>query len=441
LNFWGDSKYSGDCTFPLRESNTETWCAWVNTEAEFGVGLYVPNIDLMKAGRFAYNGSKSATENATNYVAPINSIKLVAYEPLEYSYLITTGTTEEIRATFTEHKDFSDNASLHKNYVSLRIPNITVEMSDIDFTIDESYKVFTAPNNAEAVYDASEKATRLTMTGGDPYLHLNFVLDNNEYRANDYSRIEIVYMIPESNAASAYACQMFTCTGQQTAADASMVVDGRLTKDGKYHTLTFEVGAYSFWTGKINQLRFDFFNGGNAGDVMYIKSIRLIEDESGGSSSDASAEGTKLDFSKADGVSALCNPKDTSITYDSAQKAVKLTVQNPSDVSVALSFHIFPEKMAAEQYPILKIEYMIPKTNQLDTYTCDLFLCAGDITVPNGDARIRSNLIADGKYHTLVVNLAESGCWKGDIHLIRFDYLDQCAEGDVIYVKSMELVP
>ena len=438
LNFWGDSKYSGDCTFPLRENNTETWCAWVNTDEGFGVGLYVPNIDLMKAGRFAYNGSKSATNNATNYVAPINSIKLVAYEPLEYSYLITTGTTDEIRATFAEHKDFATNASLHKNYVSLRIPNITFEMSDIDFTIDESYKVFTAPNNAEATYDAKEKATKLTMTDGDPYLHLNFILDDNEYFANDYSKIEIVYMIPESNANSSYACQMFTCTGQQTAADASMVVDGRLTKDGKYHTLTFDVEAYSFWTGKINQLRFDFFNGGKAGDVMYVKSIKLIESENSGEGS-VVAEDTRLDFSHQGNVAVFSNPNNTNIGYDEVQKTAKFTVTEASDVYAAISFKQFGVEVMAEDYPKIKLVYMIPKTNGLDSYRCDLFLCAGNIMAPTGEAFVRSDLIADGEYHTLEIDLSDNSFWKGVINMIRVDYFDLCESGDVFYLKSIEI--
>jgi len=438
LNFWGDSKYSGDCRFPLRENNTETWCAWVNTDADFGVGLYVPNVDLLKAGRYKYNGVKAATNDATNYVAPINSLKLVSYEPLEYSYLITTGTANEIRATFTENKDFTANAPLHKNYVSLRIPDIALDMSNIDFTVEANGKAFTAPHSASVAYDATEKAAKLIMEDGDPYLHLDFILADKEYFAEDYGKVEIVYMIPETNAKSTYACQLFTCTGTQTSATAEMSVNGNLIKDGKYHTLTFDVGSFAFWTGKIHQLRFDFFNGGEVGDVMYVKSWKLIKSENRGEDS-VVAEDTRLDFSHKGNVAVFSNPNNTAISYDDTQNAAKLTVTDSADVYAAISFKQFGVEVKAEDYPKIKIVYMIPKTNGLEAYQMDLFLCAGDIMAPTGEAFVRSDLIADGEYHTLEVDLSDKSFWNGVINMIRVDYFDACESGDVFYLKSIEI--
>jgi sugar phosphate isomerase/epimerase len=78
-----------------------------------------------------------------------------------------------------------------------------------------------------------------------------------------------------------------------------MVVNGNLIKDGKYHTAVVDVGAYAFWQGKINQLRFDFFGSGVAGDVMYVKSIRLLE--SGESKPAITIEGTCVDFATEEG--------------------------------------------------------------------------------------------------------------------------------------------
>jgi hypothetical protein len=37
------------------------------------------------------------------------------------------------------------------------------------------------------------------------------------------------------------------------------------------------------------------------------------------------------------------------------------------------------------------------------------------------------------------VDLSAYGFWTGDIHKIRFDFFDGCAEGDVMYVKSIVL--
>lgn len=119
LRFWGT--YAGECTFPYKNGNTETWCAWSSPESGFGVGLYVPNVDVLKAGRYEFNGSKDPADNATNYVAPLNVIRLTSYCPIEYSYLLTTGSVGQIRETFKENKDFADNASLHENYISSRV--------------------------------------------------------------------------------------------------------------------------------------------------------------------------------------------------------------------------------------------------------------------------------------------------------------------------------
>ena len=114
LRFWGDPQYSDDCSFALKEDNTETWCSWTNSKDDYGIGLYVPNVELFLAGRNAYNASKDSFDGACNYVAPINTLKLVSFEPLEYSYLMATGSVNEIREIFKVNKDFTTNASLDK---------------------------------------------------------------------------------------------------------------------------------------------------------------------------------------------------------------------------------------------------------------------------------------------------------------------------------------
>ena len=78
-------------------------------------------------------------------------------------------------------------------------------------------------------------------------------------------------------------------------------------------------------------------------------------------------------------------------------------------------------------------------TNSKGNGVTDLFLCAGSVTNPTADACVREKLIADGKFHTLTVDLSAYGFWTGDIHKIRFDFFDGCAVGDVMYVKSIVL--
>jgi len=98
LPFWAGNS---DAYFNMKSK--ETWCAWV-APTGYGVGVYTPIAEILLAGRHAYNGSKDAHNNATNYVAPLITYKLKTLEAFEYSYYITTGSTEQIRNTF---KSFS----------------------------------------------------------------------------------------------------------------------------------------------------------------------------------------------------------------------------------------------------------------------------------------------------------------------------------------------
>ena len=440
LQFWGDAKYVGDCTYYMRRNNTETWCAWVNTNDDFGIGLYVPGVDRLKAGRYQYDGSKSADANSTNYVAPYNTMKLVSYEPLEYSYLLTTGTAEQIRATFTAEKDFTDNASLHKNYVSSRLPDITLDMTNIDFSQKDSELAFTDEHNATVKYDQAQKAAVLEYLGADPYLYLNYLLSDKELFAEGFSAIEIEYMIPETNSMASYGMQLFTCTGEQTSATGTMVLNGTLIADGQYHTLTLDLAGCAFWQGKIHQLRLDFFNAAEVGDVFYIKSFKLIEGNGSGLPSiDLNGE-PKLEFAAPEYLVFLRDPSGTIIEHSAELQAAELRVVDPADVFVSISFGALGVQVSADSYKTLVIDYVIPTSNGRDTYEADIFLCAGNLMSPSGDARVRvSGFVADGERHTMRVDLSDLSFWSGNINLIRIDYFDKCDAGDVFYLAAIGL--
>ena len=440
LQFWGDPRYVGDCTYFMRQDNTETWCAWVNTDDDFGIGLYVPNIDRLKAGRYEYDGSMNAEANSTNYVAPYNTMKLVSYEPLEYSYLLTTGTTEQIRATFTAEKDFSDNQSLRKNYISSRLPDVALDMSNIDFSQKDSELTFMDEHNVAVEYDQKEQAAKLTALGEDPYAYLNYALSNQECFAESYSAIEIEYMIPTTNSMSAYGMQLFTCTGEQTSATGSMVLNGTLIVDGQYHTLKLDLVGCVFWQGKIHQLRLDFFNAAQENDVIYLRSFKLIEGEGSGLPSiDLNGE-PKLEFAAPEYLMFLRDPSGTVIEHSAEMQAAELRVADPADVFVSIPFSSFGVEISADTYKTLVIEYIIPASSSRDTYEADIFLCAGNLMSPSGDAFLRvGGFIADGEKHTMRVDLSGCAFWSGNINLIRIDYFDKCDAGDVFYLAAIGL--
>lgn len=291
LNFWGDSSYVYDCTFRLRDVNTETWCAWTNATDDFGIGLYVPNVDSLKAGRYEFNNSKGATSSATNYVAPINRICLQSFEALEYSYLITTGSLSDIRTTFTTYQDFATNPSLDKNGQDIRISDtaiVTNEYSyadrepgtgavpsikltaDLDLTVQANASLLLVSNNTSIAFHSAELGTALTVTGADPHVTLIY---NGSLSATTYKTLEITYMLPETNSIGNNTADLFFCTGTITDPTADACVRETLTADGQYHTLTMNLTSKPFWSGNINKIRFDFLDGCEAGDVMYVQRI------------------------------------------------------------------------------------------------------------------------------------------------------------------------
>ncbi len=294
LNFWGDSTYYNDCTFLIKKSNTETWCAWTSPAEDFGIGLYVPNVDSMLAGRHAFNNSPNSTNGACNYVAPVNTIILTSFEALEYSYLISTGSVEEIRATFKENKDFAGNESLHKNYQSRRVPDSTVAKNEnsyadmdkdpaggtpvpeISANLDLTQKANTAlvisSSNTSIGFSEAEGAMELTVKGADP--HVTIVYDG-AISANTYKTIEITYMIPTSNSNGNNVTDLFLCAGNVTNPDANASVRVQHTADGQYHTLVIDLSDKSFWQGDIHKIRLDYMDSCAAGDKIYIKNITL----------------------------------------------------------------------------------------------------------------------------------------------------------------------
>ena len=276
LNFWGDSKYAADCTFLIKNSNTETWCSWTNSKDDYGIGLYVPNVDSYFAGRHMYNGSKNPTNGACNYVAPVNIKQMVSFEPIEYSYLMATGSVDEIRDIFKTNKDFAGNEDLHENYISRRVPDSDVDMSNIDLTKEENAQLVAQRNNTSTAFDAARGALKVTAdVGDDVQLNINYSIMSEKLKAEDYTKISIDYMIPQTNSNDTYKCELFLCTGNITGATAGMSVNGQYQADGQYHTLEISLDDIDFWSGDINEIRYDYFNSCSDGDVIYLKSIVL----------------------------------------------------------------------------------------------------------------------------------------------------------------------
>ena len=436
LPFWGSSGEAApnkqDCTILMKEANTETWCAWINNSQNYGLGLYVPNVDKYSAGRNKFDGSMDPDASSCSYVAPVNNMQMVSYVPFEYQYLLAAGSVEEIRAVFTEQKDFADNSSFDATKVSLRIPDYDGRMDDIDFSVEKNVPVWTEPHSVTISYDSTEKATKVVTTDSDPYATINFKISSDKYYAEDYAYIELDYMIPTTNANTSYTSQFFLCSGNQSTPAQSASVNKTLIKDGKYHTLYLRVENLDFWAGQIHRIRLDFFNSSQANDVIYIRSLRLT-DGSG------IANMSSMDFSKPLTSNLIHSYTTTTAEFDSSLLATKFTATDGKDPNFCIHYGISPNKLLAEDYNTLSFTYMIPSTNAQAEYFCEIFLCAGATVNPTAGMSKSFKLTADGQFHTVTLDLSALDYWTGNVNLIRVDYFSTASAGDVFYLKSFAL--
>lgn len=107
LIFWGATNNQA---FDLK-STSEFWSAWCD-DSGFGVGLYVPGVYTLHAGKFGYDGSPSPDAPSTNYVAPRRNMTLIVGKPLTFSYLIAAGSVSQIRNTFRDNRGLVNNYAL-----------------------------------------------------------------------------------------------------------------------------------------------------------------------------------------------------------------------------------------------------------------------------------------------------------------------------------------
>lgn len=99
LGFWPDEGYPNF-------TSVEQWSAYRGEFSDsFGIGLYMPAHDTFLTGVF---GRGETTEKdpskagPTSYIAVVKDYVFESFEPKEYDYYISTGTTDEIRNNFRE---------------------------------------------------------------------------------------------------------------------------------------------------------------------------------------------------------------------------------------------------------------------------------------------------------------------------------------------------
>ena len=143
------------------------------------------------------------------------------------------------------------------------------------------------------------------------------------------------------------------------------------------------------------------------------------------------------------------SPEDMAIVTDERRCTVELTEENglllrPDyecyDPYFSFDYDLIGKKFDAMFYPILEFTYKIPRSASQRTFQTEFFLCTGGIENATGGVSTVVEVEADGKWHTVRVDLSETGFWSGTIHEIRMDFFSSCEPDDKMYLKEFKIL-
>lgn len=161
------------------------------------------------------------------------------------------------------------------------IPSVAsrdTNMASLDFSkegnnwyLSDKTPVERKGNDVKFRYDSTQKALKVTVhSTKDPYIEIDYSLSSPKVSAASKKYLAIEYMIPTTNSSKGTKGQIFL--NSKTMGNTSAY-----TRDGKYHTMVIDYSEKATWKGTVGTLRFDIFTAASSGDVMYIKSIKLLD--------------------------------------------------------------------------------------------------------------------------------------------------------------------
>ena len=198
----------------------------------------------------------------------------------------------------------------------------------------------------------------------------------------------------------------------------------------KYEALEY---SYLIASGSVSEMR-EVFKANK--DFTFNPKLTLMGMADAGT--DELYDFTNVDFTKEGSEKLFYNLHNTVVSYDEQAGCVKFEVTEAYDVYCGISLdNNSAEEMEADEYQVVEIEYMVPKSNSQIANTMELFLAAGDVSSAAAENSVFVSYVTDGNFHTARINLTAKEVWHGTIHMLRLDYFTDCKEGDVFYIRSM----
>jgi len=416
-------------THHFRSSSKESWCAWNGAGAT--IGIFVPNVDSFEAKLVGNTGDLNA-QSTTDYgqVSMQKTMKTYAYEAVKYSYIIATGgDVNTVRLNFQASQGLVNNEDLDNDCVPTRIPDDNPDMTNVSFAHEQMGLLLRDASGAVVRYCPSNASAEIDVLGSNPSAYLDFTLYDHldtytTYSADDFVQLRLVYMVPEGNDVN---CNIYLCSG----GTETLVSTTTLAATGVYSTAVIDVSKVNAWTGNIDALKFEFTNT-TEGSIFYLRGVQLLSEEKRVTGADFLTEVDAID---------LLTPTFADMGFDDAKGAVALTPTN-IETFFTVDYTKNGLQLDVSKYNTLKFTCMIPTSNALEMYHCDVYVTVADANGNETTKSIRcSTIMRDGNWHTVVVPLPAE--LTGTLTSIRLDYLDYGPDdtfaNDVFYLYSFIL--
>ena len=145
-----------------------------------------------------------------------------------------------------------------------------------------------------------------------------------------------------------------------------------------------------------------------------------------------------IDFGASDRSDLFADYNNCGGTYRE-NSYYRLKVTEPHDPYVHIKYEHNGADLDADDYSVIEMTYRVPTTNRHDgDYHAEIFLCTGGYVNPTGGVSVQFELIADGEWHTVRVDLPPE-YWSGTVHQIRLDFFSGCERGDVFDLQKLVL--
>lgn len=152
------------------------------------------------------------------------------------------------------------------------------------------------------------------------------------------------------------------------------------------------------------------------------------------------APALRLTFEDADDLALVCGQKRCTVELTESNGLLLMPTSEAYDPYFSFDYDLLEQDYEGAFYPILEFTYKIPRSASQRSYLTELFLCTGQVTDATGGISTTVEVVADGQWHTVRLDLSATGFWSGTIHEIRFDFFSSCAEGDKMYLKEFRLL-